>query len=175
MANLEREELIRQYQAVVDFLEDTAFEAHILEENPAIPMTTLIIGISEELKEGRYIACNLIPLVQEEAAYTNFLQMFFEVPYEMGEADETELLRAVNAMNGAMPAGHFIYNRISPESARVQLRLVIPFDVEEPINPATVCECACMILEQGAVMEEILSGILAGMELEEILKAEHLL
>lgn len=172
MAVIERGELLRQYQLIADFIEETEFEAHILEENPAVPVPTLIVGVPEEIKEGRYIACNLIPLPEDESAYTNFLQMFYEVPYEVSEINELELLRAVNAINGVMPVGHFIMNQMSEKKARVQCRVIVTADVEEELNPSTVCECACMILRYGAVMEEMIAGLQAGMDLAQILQAE---
>lgn len=174
MANMEREELLRQYHAAAEFIEETEFTAQVLEENPAMPVPSLIIGIPEEMEEGRYMVCNMIPLEEDDSAYTNLMNIFYEIPYEVTEIDELTLMQAINAMNAVMAVGHFIYNRMSEEKARVQYRLVITSDVEEPLNPSTICDCACFVLRYALVMEEIVTGLLAGMDLPQILEAEGL-
>ena len=58
-----------------------------------------------------------MPMDEEDAAYTNFLHMFYEIPYETSSLNELDLLRAVNAMNTVMVIGGFICNRISEDKA----------------------------------------------------------
>ena len=174
MADIEKNELIRQFKVIADFMEDTELKALVMEDMPDDMPPTLLIGLADEIKDGHYIVCNLMPMDEEDAAYTNFLHMFYEIPYETSSLNELDLLRAVNAMNTVMVIGGFICNRISEDKARVQLRLTLTADVEEVINPSTVCECACMILNYASTMEEIVSGLLAGMDLDTILEAEEL-
>lgn len=85
MADIERAELKRQFEQIIEFIDGTEMKAHLLEENPAVPALSLLMGLPGEVEEGHYIVCNLMPLSEEESAYTNFLQMFYEIPYEVGD------------------------------------------------------------------------------------------
>ncbi len=174
MAEIEKNELIRQFKKIAEFMEGTKFKTMVLEDMPGDMPVSMLIGLEGEIEEGHYIVCNLMPMEDDVAAYTNFLHMFYEIPYETAELNELDLLRAVNVMNSTMVAGSFICSRVSEEKARVQLRLTLTADVEEEWNPSTVCECACLMVEYAAVMEEIVSGLLAGMDLNTILEAEGL-
>ena len=172
MADIERAELKRQFEQIIEFIDGTEMEAHLLEENPAVPALSLLMGLPGEVEEGHYIVCNLMPLSEEESAYTNFLQMFYKIPYEVGDLDEMTLLKAVNAMNASMVTGSFMYTKMPEHKARIQYSAVLTFDVEEDLNPSTICECACLLLRYASVMEEFVTGIAGGMKLADIFKAE---
>jgi len=172
MAMVERKELFLQFQKMAEFINGTEMTAYVLEENPAVPALSLLMGLPEEVKDGHYIVCNLMPLSEEDSAFTHFLQMFYEIPYEVGELDEMTLLRAVNHMNTVTVTGHFMYMWMADQKARIQFRCILTSDVEEELNPSTVCECAALIFRYASVMEEILSGMIAGMDLKDILEAE---
>lgn len=174
MAVMESKEVLRQFRKIEQFAKDCGLEGYIIEENPALPLHSLLLGIPGEVEEGHYIVCNLMPIDEEEARYTHFLHIFYQIPYDAGGLDKLDLLTAVNAVNSVTTVGHFVYQEMEEEKVRIQFRCTVSFDIEEEMNGSTICECADFMLQYGAMMEEILAGLVSGMDLETILESEGL-
>ena len=50
MADIERAELKRQFEQIIEFIDGTEMEAHLLEENPAVPALSLLMGLPGEVE-----------------------------------------------------------------------------------------------------------------------------
>ena len=175
MAEMKKEELRRNFQRLKEFIEETDLTAEILEENPAIPADSLLIGLpSDNPEEGvvRYLVMNHIPVKDEISPYTYYFHLLLEIPMEIAGLKPETVLLAINAVNAVINVGHFVYTREGDEKARVQLRYTMAVDIEEMLMGSVLYECVDFMLSSGTMMEEILAGIEAEMPLEEILMAE---
>lgn len=176
MAVMGREEQLHHFERLKHFIDGTGLTAEILEENPAVPALSLLIGIpSEEPEENgveRFLVMNHIPVEEKDSRYTYYFHLLSEIPLEAGALDTESVMLAVNAMNAVTNVGHFVYTRADEEKARVQMRYTIAADVEESLPGSVLYECVDFIFSACRVMEEILEGIAAGMPLSEIFAAE---
>ena len=159
MAVMGREEQLHHFERLKHFIDGTGLTAEILEENPAVPALSLLIGIPLEEPE-------------KDSRYTYYFHLLSEIPMEAGALDTESVMLAVNAMNAVTNVGHFVYTRADEEKARVQMRYTIAADVEESLPGSVLYECVDFIFSACSVMEEILEGIAAGMPLSEIFAAE---
>lgn len=176
MAVMGREEQLHHFERLKSFLIGTDLTAEILEENPAVPALSLLIGIPSENPEEegveRYLVMNHIPVEEKDSRYTYYYHLLSEIPMELSALRAEPVMLAVNAMNAVTNVGHFLYTRENGEKARVQMRYTLAVDVEESLPGSVLYECVDFIFSACSVMEEILEGIAADMPLAEIFEAE---
>ena len=176
MAMMKREDLLFHLNRLKQFLNDTGLTAEVLEENPAVPVPSLLIGIPAENQEEegveRMIVMNPLPIEEKDSPYVQYFHLMSEIPIEVGNLSTETVMLAVNALNGVTNVGHFVYTRTSKEKARVQLRYTMAVDQEEALSGSVLYECVDFLFSACDVMEEMLEGIMVGMPLEQILAAE---
>ena len=101
MAMMNREDLLFHFNRLKQFLNDTDLTAEILEENPAVPVPSLLIGIPAENPEeegvARMLVMNPLPIEEQNSRYTYYFHLMSEIPIEVGELSTEKVMLAINA------------------------------------------------------------------------------
>lgn len=158
---------------ITEFINSVGMTASLVERNEEIVLDTLLAGIPGEAEEGHMVVGNPLEL-EMDGSFTEYFRLYYEIPMDVADIKTEYLYKVMNIMNGVVPIGYFVYDTGNEERKRVSIRHTITCDTEERLSAGMVCECIQLILEYGAVMEEILAGLLSGMELRQILEAEGL-
>lgn len=161
---------------IKEFTEECGFTALLIKRGKDVTMDSLLIEVTPENMghEGRTLICNLIPLPEERAEFTEYLHCYLEIPFDLTGMEKGDILQCVNEMNRYTALGHFLYLE-DTETPRVVLRAVIPFSADQGADTAAIGESIFLLREYDESMEYILARLKSGEPVQEIIgKIEYI-
>ncbi len=100
---------LTQLQTFERILTDDGFATRLHPSDATIPYDVLLVGIGDEDGEGYQLELTFIPEMEEELDGASLLQCFVQVPAEIAEGAEADLMRFLNRINGHLPLVGFCY------------------------------------------------------------------
>lgn len=100
---------LTQLQTFERILTDDGFATRLHASDESIPYDVLLVGIGDEDGEGYQLELTFIPEMEEELDGASLLQCFVQVPAELADGAESDLMRLLNRINGHLPLVGFCY------------------------------------------------------------------
>lgn len=163
------EQMTEELEVLKEYLTDLDFPAEIIPKGNIFPMPSLLIGLPVGMEsEDRFMVCSFIPLDQEEAECTKFLQLYVEYSAEKIGLPELTLLKAINQINNHIAIGHFAYReKTEVEEAKVHFRYSCASEADLPVNEEVFCECLFLSIYAMDFFEIFVKLLQDGLTLEE--------
>lgn len=138
------------------------------------PMPSLVAILDEDDKNRpRIVTHSFLPLDEEEASFTKYLQYYCELQIDVGDVDRVKLLEAMVTMNGLLPLGACSLVDARPElnlPAMVAVRTIQGHPLEEVIDRGAFCETLFLFDTACDLMTLVVDKLVAGGTVEEALK-----
>ena len=116
---------------------------------------------------------SFLPLDEEEASFTKFLQFYCELQIDLGGVDRVKLLETLMAMNQVLPMGTCVLVEPRPElklPAMVGLRYIQGYPLREVIDQGAFSETLFLFDMACDMLTMAVDSLLAGASPEDVLK-----
>lgn len=170
---IQQEEIQEILNDIKEFAEDCGFTAFLIKRGKDVAIDSLIIQVTED-EDARVLICNLIPLPEERAKFTEYLHCYMEIPFNLIGMERSDILLCVNEMNRYTALGHFLYIDDETEP-KVVLRASIPFSADQGADVSAIIESIFLLREYDDSMEYILARLKGGEDAKDIIgKIEYI-
>lgn len=156
------------FNELAEFINDVGMPAVVLTEADGVPAVSLLTGLPDEVGKGHYVVCSFIDADDEDDDLSACCHLYYEISLNIDELDLFQLLQVINAMNAVIKIGHFVWQKRETGS-RIFLRYSLLTATKEELDPEIICDCSQSILEYAMVMEEMITALASGIEIEQVL------
>lgn len=130
------------------------------------PMPSMAAILDEDEKgRPRVVTHSFLPLSEEDASFTKFLQFYCELQIDVGGVDRVRLLEALMALNGMLPLGTCVAVPARPDMempAMVALRYVQGYALEEVIDQGAFSETLFLFDLACDMLTEVADALVEG-------------
>lgn len=120
---------LRRLEAVVEQL---GYSVELLTKSEELPVEMLSIKLEEDGKNRpQFLTLTSYPLGDELDA-SNFIQFYFQYPFEISKAHSARILQAIPAVNQQLPLGHF---NISADENSLYFKYVLALPKNQKVKP----------------------------------------
>ena len=169
--SLTEQAMLRDFEALSLYYEDMQIPSKTVEASPAAPLPTLVAMVDSPEEDKPWIFTHsFLPLDNETAEFTKFLQFYCEVPGSLEEIDRLTLLEGVNRLNQVLPMGAVLLVEPRPElelPLMAAVRAVQGFPLDQPIDQGVFTGDMILMEEGGQMVVLLMDALRAGKTVSE--------
>ena len=170
---LTEEFILDDLEDLKGYYDDMKVASRVVPALQDAPLPTLVAILDEdEQKRARVVTHSLLPLDEEEASFTKFLQFYCELQINLDNVERIKLLEAVVKLNQILPIGSCVLVDARPElqlPTMVALRSIQGYPIEDVIDQGAFCETLFLFDTACELTTVALDGLVAGKTVEEAL------
>ena len=161
--SLTEQSMLQDFETLSVYYEDMKIPSKTIKASPSAPLPTLVAMVDSPDEDKPWIFTHsFMPLDQETAEFTKFLQFYCEVPGSLEGIDRLTLLEGINRLNQALPMGTAILVEPRPElelPLMAAVRSVQGYPLNEPIDQGAFTE-DMILMEMGCQMVALMMDAL---------------
>lgn len=170
-SQLSEKVMLRELETILLYYENMELKCKLVKANETAPLPSLV-ALLEPDDEGRprVLTHSFLPLDQEDAEFTKYLQFYCELPASLDDVDRLLLLEALLRLNEALPFGAATLVGPRPELGlplMAAVRTVQGFPLNQPIDEGVFTEDMFLFDLSCELVSKVLNSLREGKSLDE--------
>ena len=169
--SLTEQSMLQDFEALSIYYEDMKIPSKTINAGPSNPLPTLVAMVDSPEEDKPWIFThNFVPLDQETAEFTKFLQFYCEVPGSLEEVDRITLLEGLQRLNQMLPLGAAVLVEPRPElklPLMAAVRMVQGYPLDRPIDQGVFTEAMVVFEMSCQTTALVLEALKAGQTVDE--------
>lgn len=159
-------------EAISTYYQAMELKSQLIPALQEAPLPSLLAALPDD-DEGRprLITHSFLPLDEEDAEYTKFLQLYVELQDSLEGIDRATLLEGLNRMNLTLPMGVCALARDPDGSEKVVVRCVQGYPIDEPVDQGAFTETVLLFDLSCTLTSIVISGLSENKNLDEVFSA----
>lgn len=159
-------------EAISTYYQAMELKSQLIPALQEAPLPSLLAALPDD-DEGRprLITHSFLPLDEEDAEYTKFLQLYVELQDSLEGIDRVTLLEAVNRLNTTMPLGLCALVRDPNGEEKMVVRFVQGYPIDEPVDQGAFTETVLLFDLSCTLTSIVISGLSENKNLDEVFSA----
>lgn len=172
---LTEEFILAELQTLKGYYDEIEVACQVFPAVKDAPMPSMAAILEEDEKgRPRVLTHSFLPMSEEDARFTKFLQFYCELQIDVGQVDRVRLLETLTALNGMLPLGTCVTVAAREElPAMVALRYVQGYALEEVIDQGAFCETLFLFDLACDMLSAVTDALVEGASAEEALNRLH--
>ena len=168
---LTEQSILQDLEVLQLYYEDMEIPCKVIQASKLAPLPSLVAMLEVEEGEQPWVLTHsLLPVDQELAEFTKFLQFYCELPGSLEKVDRGVLLEAVNRLGQALPMGTVLLVEPRPElelPLMAAVRAVQGFPLEEPISQGVFTEDMFLFEMSCQMTAQVMQALGAGQTVDQ--------
>ena len=172
---LTEEFILEELQNLKEYYDAMEVASQVFPAVKDAPMPSMAAILEEDEKgRNRVVTHSFLPLDEDDASYTKFLQFYCELQIDVGGVDRLRLMEALMTLNGMLPLGTAVAVAARDElPAMVGLRYVQGYPLEEVIDQGAFCETLFLFDLSCDLVSTVVDALVEGASVENALSRLH--
>ena len=160
-----REEEVRQLESLRECAEDIGLGAEFLESAGEQNRPALTLRMPED-EDGaaNEIVCSFLPLEEDKVKFTNYLQLYMEIPGEIDDEMMPSLLVFMHQLNQIFAVGQCFFRFEDMDgskavASRVGVRYTLASPVGQDVDEGCFCESVLLLNDAFDFLKYVLDAV----------------